>query len=128
MTDLKFSVKAFAQIDNLSDEIRNAIPKIIAARRAAAERWARELPDPVITSGHEEDINPTTGQLYHAEKSKHYIKNNPSGKGEAIDWRTRDWVEFWAEECRNVLGPEFVVVVHADHLHVQHGHKTLEVK
>ena len=69
----------------------------------------------------------------HSPKSKHYPKNNRSGDGEALDFRTK-YVELDGRELefRNAvaqeLGQDYDVVIEAvgtdnEHLHVEHDPK-----
>lgn len=68
------------KIEKLHPDLKELIPKIDVL-------WELCFPgnDCVITSGHEETAP-------HSVKSKHYIRNNPSGYGCAVDVRINDVV------------------------------------
>lgn len=82
-----WGVKTGAAIDQLHPTLQKAIPLI-------AQAWAGMFPEDTdgmtITSGHEGSPTDPPDVRVHGEKSKHYIPNNASGKGEAIDIRVND--------------------------------------
>ena len=69
------------------------------------------LPDMLVTSGNDSE---------HMPGSKHY-------EDKALDFRTRHLLPFdktaLAAEVRRRLGPDYDVVLEADHLHVEHDVK-----
>ena len=77
-------LKNGVNISKIHPDFKELIPKIDTL-------WELCFPgnDLVITSGHEE-IKNSQGKLEHTVLSKHYIHNNPSGYGCAIDVRIND--------------------------------------
>ena len=53
----------------------------------------------------------------------HHMINSLHYDGLAYDFRTRDLAktnqQWWARRCQSQLGPDFQVILEADHLHVE---------
>lgn len=73
-----------------------------------------------ITSGCEG----TKGDGVHGKDSLHYVQNSPSGKGRAVDIRTRDVAPMdtlkFATAAGLLLGGRFDVVTEVDHIHIEY--------
>ena len=73
--------------------------------------WADAGSEAVITSGRDG---------VHSQRSKHYT-------GQALDFRTNTLtsqeVQRLAQECRDILGNDYDVVVEANHLHIEYDPK-----
>jgi len=82
-----WSVKPGADLSNLHPTLQKALPLL-------AHSWAGMFPEDIdgmtITSGHEGAPTDPPDVRVHGEHSKHYIPNNPSGFGEAVDIRVND--------------------------------------
>jgi len=79
---MALSKKPEVDISKLHPNLLDTLPTIEKAWNAF---FPEDIDGGTITSGHE-----VTTPLVHGEKSKHYITNNASGLGEAVDIRAHD--------------------------------------
>ena len=105
-------------------ETKNLDPFLGSVIHSLGYLWKAVFPaDPdglSITSGHEGKA----GDGIHMSSSKHYIQNNPTGQGRAIDLRTRDIEKKDASAkfvpmAKLMLGKDFDVVLEKDHIHIE---------
>lgn len=79
------------EYDRLHPDILEILPEIEAEYRYLLESVGLVSPVMTMTSGHEETSK-------HGKKSKHYIRNCVSGRGEAADFRMNDIPQTLATE------------------------------
>ena len=92
-------------LDGLHQTVKDALPTMEQARTSALKLLlAGEM---IVTS---------------ARDGKHGI-NSLHGDGLAVDLRTRDFTDAWAQYLRNALGAGWDVVVESDHIHVERDPK-----
>lgn len=115
-------LKAGASTVRLSLLLSEQFPVLKETRREAMRRLLNT--DPVLTSGSEGHV----GDNVHGQGSLHYPENCPENLGLAVDLRTKDFAELWADLLRKRLGPGWDVVVEGDHLHVERDPKKLPLQ
>jgi hypothetical protein len=95
-----WSLKPGAEIQNLHPTLQKALPLLALV-------WSAMFPEDsdgmVVTSGHEGAPTDPPEKRVHGVHSKHYIANNASGFGEAIDLRVNDVQQYKAARCLHLF-------------------------
>jgi hypothetical protein len=116
------NTKPGVDLDHLHPIVQDALPIIEACRLEALERCIES--GMTITAGAEG----TPTDHVHSTKSYHYPENCPTGEGLAVDGRTKDYAEVWAELVRQKLGKGWDIIVEGDHLHCERDPKKVPLE
>ena len=92
-------------LEGLESTVRDALSVMETCRRTALK---------VLSSGEMVVTSARDGK--HREHSLHYV-------GQAVDLRTRDFVDMWVQYLRQALGEDWDVVAEKDHIHCEYDPK-----